>query len=493
MQIQKYFLTLQRNVKYNSLNMKDKMKRQNVFFAAALCGLMSLVSCTEEVMNEQLAKSNSQLSVVTRAGNEAVLALPVQLYIFNAASKCVAAQTIESGNSMTPVWLPEGVYSICAIGGADDTHYTLPSQETATPETGISLKENQALTDLMAFSTQVDLADGAQEELTITLGRQVLKLKDITIREVPEKYTSVSVQISKLYETLLVNGTPSGTNGSITVNLIQDQTNNTLWKLENEAYLLPSNGKPTITVSFKTGSETKSYVYTCKEVLPANYKLTIDGTYNSKQGVTISGTITGAVWSGEKTIALTFNEKDDNTTGEENTTTDDNNGGGNSGGGESGNGNGNENPSGGNENNNVTLPAVGSLYHTCYVFDVNSTTNTITVLAPERKNQIVTTNETQTSLSSKTTNELSTWSYDGITDWTLPNKSQLEAILNNNSNIISTLGINLRQGSGIGSTNYLFIDTDGKIKAMASNKDTSGVTINDASYILGVKSITITE
>lgn len=486
MQIQKYFLTLQRNVKYNSLNMKDKMKRQNVFFAAALCGLMSLVSCTEEVMNEQLAKSNSQLSVVTRAGNEAVLALPVQLYIFNAASKCVAAQTIESGNSMTPVWLPEGVYSICAIGGADDTHYTLPSQETATPETGISLKENQALTDLMAFSTQVDLADGAQEELTITLGRQVLKLKDITIREVPEKYTSVSVQISKLYETLLVNGTPSGTNGSITVNLIQDQTDNTLWKLENEAYLLPSNGKPTITVSFKTGSETKSYVYTCKEVLPANYKLTIDGTYNSKQGVTISGTITGAVWSGEKTIALTFNEKDDNTTGEENTT-DDNNGGG-----ESGNGNGNENPSGGNENNNVTLPAVGSLYHTCYVFDVNSMTNTIMVLAPYRKEDLVSTNESQESLSSKTSAELSTWTYDGITGFSLPNKSQLELILDKSDDINTKLHINLRVGVH-GSSTYLFIDTDESIKVMAPNKNTSGVTINNSTCILGVKSITITE
>lgn len=486
MQIQKYFLTLQRNVKYNSLNMKDKMKRQNVFFAAALCGLVSLVSCTEEVMNEQLAKPNSQLSVVTRAGNEAVLALPVQLYVFNAASKCVAAQTIESGTSMTPVWLPEGAYTICAIGGADDTHYSLPSQETATPETGISLKENQALTDLMAFSTQVDLADGAQEELNITLGRQVLKLKDITIREVPEKYTSVSVQISKLYETLLVNGTPSGTNGSITVNLIQDQTDNTLWKLENEAYLLPSNGKPTITVSFKTGSETKSYVYTCKEVLPANYKLTIDGTYNSKQGVTISGTITGAVWSGEKTIALTFNEKDDNTTGEENTTTDDNNGGGNS-----GNGNGNENPSGGNENNNVTLPAVGSLYHTCYVFDVNSTTNTITVLAPNRKEGLVTTSESQESLNSKTTAELSTWSHDGITGFSLPNKSQLELILNNINNINTKINLNLRVGSH-GTPNYLFIDTNNTIKPMALNKTTDGI-INDASCVLGVKSITITE
>ena len=391
------------------------MRRQNVFFAAALCGLMSLVSCTEEVMNEQLAKPNSQLSVVTRAGNEAVLALPVQLYIFNAASKCVAAQTIESGNSMTPVWLPEGAYSICAIGGADDTHYTLPSQETATPETGISLKENQALTDLMAFSTpQIDLADGAQEELTITLGRQVLKLKDITIREVPEKYTSVSVQISKLYETLLVNGTPSGTNGSITVNLIQDQTDNTLWKLENEAYLLPSNGKPTITVSFKTGSETKSYVYTCKEVLPANYKLTIDGTYNSKQGVTISGTIAGAVWSGEKTIALTFNEKDDNTTGEENTTTDDNNGGGNSG----------ENSGGGSTTNNddvndytvLNSLSVGDVYRGCYVLEKTATS--IKLLSATEGSGITS--------KSALTERINNWSVENVTaTWRIPTLEEI--------------------------------------------------------------------
>jgi hypothetical protein len=395
----------------NSFNMKDKMKRQSVFFAAAVCGLMTLASCAEEVMNEQTAEPNSRLCVETRSGSQEVLALPVQFYIFDASDKCVAAQTIESGTSMTPVWLPEGAYTICAIGGADDTSYTLPSQETATPETAISLKENQSLTDLMAFSTQVDLADGAQEDLSITLERQVLKLKGITIRDVPDTYTSVSVQISKLYETLLLNGTPSGSNGSITVNLTQNQTDNKLWELEDEAYLLPSNGKPTITVSFKTGSETKSYVYACKEELPANYKLTIDGTYNATQGVTISGTISGAVWSGEKTIALTFNERDDNTTGEE-STTDDNSGSG-------------ENSGGGSTTNNddvndytvLNSLSVGDVYQGCYVLE--KTAASIKLLSATEGNGITS--------KSALTERINNWSVENVTaTWRIPTLEEID-------------------------------------------------------------------
>ena len=419
LRIQKNLLPLQRNVKYNSFNMKDKMKRQNVFFAAAVCGLMALASCAEEVMNEQMAEPNSRLSVQTRTGSDVTLALPVHIYIFNAENSCVAAQTIESGNEMSPVVLTEGTYDIYAIGGADDTHYSLPSQQQASKSSEISLKEGQPLTDLMTASAHRELADGAQEELTIELQRQVLQLKSITVRDVPEAFTSVSVQVSKLYESLQLDGTPTGTNGSVTVNLTQNSEDNSLWELESTSYLLPSNGKPTITVSFSNGTETKSYVYACKEALPANYKLTIDGTYNSTQGVTISGTITGATWSGEKTISLTFNEKDDNTTGSETTDDTSSSGGGDT---PSGNEGGNGGESGNDVNDYTVLQSlnVGDVYHGCYVMEKTATSIKL-LSATEEKN-----------ITSKTalTEAIDNWNVNDVTaTWRIPTVDEAKAFI----------------------------------------------------------------
>jgi hypothetical protein len=73
-----------------SLTIKDNFMRTfNVFFMTALCGVLTLSSCSEEVMNPSMPEPDrGQLRVRTRGeGDEA---LQSRLYVFDDAGQCVA-------------------------------------------------------------------------------------------------------------------------------------------------------------------------------------------------------------------------------------------------------------------------------------------------------------------------------------------------------------------------------------------------------------------
>ena len=64
------------------------MNRIQFKIAAALCGMFALASCAEEVVNEEMPESNSQLSIATR-GDVSEIATPVNIYVFNSDNRCV--------------------------------------------------------------------------------------------------------------------------------------------------------------------------------------------------------------------------------------------------------------------------------------------------------------------------------------------------------------------------------------------------------------------
>ena len=74
-------------------------------------------------------------------------------------------------------------------------------------------------------------------------------------------------------------------------------------------FLLPPSSQPaSVSVSITVGGNTTTYTYSTTDQLEAGYKINILGTYTEAVGVSLTGTITGATWLGERTISFTFDE-----------------------------------------------------------------------------------------------------------------------------------------------------------------------------------------
>lgn len=349
---------------------KKKKNMKKTFMLIVAVAMMA--ACSKDVIDESPivgsspADTNSLLQVTTRGTNDAVVAYPVQVYVFQ-GDECKAVQTIGDARQTLNIALVEGTYSVYAIGGASSTDYNLPAKDNATTTTALTLKEGRTMTDLMAASATATLVDGGTNTVTLGLQRKVMLIQDITISQVPTAATAVSVTIAPLWQNLTVSGTYSGTSGSTTIALTK-QSDNRTWTASANAYLLPPSSQPaSISVNITIGSTTKTYTYSTSDELEAGYKINISGTYTEAVGVNLTGTITGATWLGERTISFDFDENGA-TAGGNNDNNNNNNGGG----------------TGGYDTS--WLPTVGSAYSGCTVLAATATgddTADLLLLAPE--------------------------------------------------------------------------------------------------------------
>ena len=353
---------------------------------------------------------NSMLQVRTRGGSlgdETTIAYPVQVFVFQ-GNDCKAVQTIGDEGQTLNIPLVEGTYSVYAVGGAGSTDYNLPTKDNATTTTALTLKEGRSLTDLMAASATATLVDGGTNTVTLGMTRKTMLIQDVTIKKIPTAATAVSVTIAPLWQALTVSGAFANAGQSQTIALTK-QADNRTWTLPSPfveglgVRLLPPSSQPaSVSVNITIGGTTKTYTYSTSDQLEAAYKINIDGTYTEAVGVNLTGTITGATWLGERTISFEFDENGSSTSGN-----NDNNGGGN---------NNNDNP-----NNQDNFPAAGDTYQGCYVLAVSvidANSAELTLLSP---------NERSVSSDSDANNALATLGVDGISDWSIPTKDQIDA------------------------------------------------------------------
>lgn len=354
--------------------------------------------------------TNSVLQVTTRGGggsNDATIAYPVQVYVFQ-GDDCKAVQTIGDEGQTLNIPLVEGTYSVYAVGGAGSTDYNLPTKDNATTTTALTLKEGRSLTYLMAASATATLVDGGTNTVTLGMTRKTMLIQDVTIKKIPTAATAVSVTIAPLWQALTVSGAFANAGQSQTIALTK-QADGRTWTLPSPfgegsgVRLLPPSSQPaSVSVNITIGGTTKTYTYSTSDQLEAAYKINIDGTYTEAVGVNLTGTITGATWLGERTISFEFDENGSSTSGN-----NDNNGGGN---------NNNDNP-----NNQENFPAAGDTYQGCYVLAVSvidANSAELTLLSP---------NERSVSSDSDANNALATLGVDGISDWSIPTKDQIDA------------------------------------------------------------------
>ena len=358
-----------------------------------------LTACEKSIVDEELQTPNATLQVTTRGTNDAVVAYPVQVYVFQ-GEECKAVQTIGDEGQTLNIALTEGTYSVYAIGGASSTDYNLPTKEDATTTTALTLKDGKALTDLMAATATATLVDGGTNTVTLGLARKVMMIQDIEIKKIPTAATAVSVTIAPLWQSLTVGGGFATATASTTIALAK-QSDGRTWKNTASAYLLPPGSQPaSVSVNITIGGATKTYTYSTSDQLEAGYKINIDGTYTEAVGVALTGTITGASWLGERTISFTFDENGANGT------------------------NGNNEPDPNNNTAATDYPAAGSTYQGCYVLaaDVadDGQSAELTLLSPSETVCVGT--------EAAVTAALTTLGTAAVSGWELPTKSQMQLV-----------------------------------------------------------------
>ena len=356
--------------------------------------------------------AKSVLQVRTRsggsAGGEATVAYPVTVYVFS-GEECRAVQTIGDEGQTLNIGLTEGTYSVYAVGGASSSDYVLPTTDDAVATSAIALREGHSHGDLMAAQATATLTDGGTNTVTLGMTRRTMLIQSVVVKKVPTAATAVSVTIAPLWQALTVGGTFSGVSGSQTIALTKQDDNRT-WLLPSllgegaGVRLLPPSSQPaSVSVNITIGGTTKTYTYSCSDQLEAGYKINIDGTYTEAVGVNLTGTITGATWLGERTISFEFDESGSSTSepSEPNEPSD---------------------PSDPSEPSS-DFPAVGDTYQGCYVLavtlDDGGQSAELTLLSPSE--QAATTAENADAA-------LATLGVDGISDWAVPTKTQMQLV-----------------------------------------------------------------
>ena len=435
--------------------------------ALAVLGLTAcekgLVEDIEDVGNEQV--KNSVLQVRTRSGgspDEATVAYPVTVYVF-AGEECRAAQTIGSEGQTLNIPLTEGTYSVYAIGGASNDDYVLLDVSEASMSAPIALREGHEHSDLMTASATVTLMDGEANTVTLGMERRTMLLQSVVLKKIPTAATAVSVSVAPLWQSLTVGCNYTGAGGSYSLNLVK-QSDGRTWQSTETAYLLPPSSSPaSISVRITTPSGTRSYTYSTSNELEAGYKISIEGTYTEAVGVTLSGTIIGAAWKGERTISFDFDESGSNTSGD----SPNNNGSGEG-----------------------DLPTVGTLYQGCYVLANNGTTATL--LSPNEVS--IGTGRAYLSddeVTETIANRISQTAVENISGWRLPTLAELNAIYSASE----TANALFEADGGTVLTNarkYLYTDADGNIlcRRLGSPEMSGDADFPSATYVRPVTIIT---
>lgn len=339
------------------------MKSLSIHVLAAISGFACFVSCAEQETDLPSVhqSSNNQLSIVThtREGDEASSSV-ASIYLFNGSNAFVRTlQTDADGSytsASTSVKLLADTYTLCALSSNDLSLFQLPETATATP-TSVITPVGETMGDLLMDTISVTIADGANEEVDMTLKRKVLELSTVTINQVPDDVTGVAVAISPLYSAIQLNGEYVDSNPtSCTITLTATSTSG-VWQATPQKLVFPSKGVPTITVTFTHDDEsTRSYTYTAANALSANNKYNISGTYTEPLGVTFNGSITLQPWVTDPT-AVDFEFDENNAT---------------------------DNPN----IEPVNIPVQGELYNDYYVVSVDGTKREAVLLSKTQKKDV---------------------------------------------------------------------------------------------------------
>lgn len=383
------------------------MKRL-IIVLSALFSVILFGACNSNELEEEIVDANTgTFTVRTRStGTEAKVSYPLVLYVFN-ASKCCAAQSVQSESENVVMSLPAGEYTIYAIGGVDNL--SLPEMANAQSASLLNLKSaEQAYGDLMAAQRNVSVVAGKSQDVNLQMERKVMQLDKVEMKNIPCGTEQVSIVISSLHSGIKIDGSYSDSKDySYELQLVM-QEDNTTWSATPSAFLLPSD-ETAVSVKMKVGETEKTFAYTGSDKFVANSHFTITATYQSQK---LDMKFTGAIWGEDKQID--FSLVDDN-------------------------------PNPGTSTGTQSF-TVGDFYKGCYVFEVDENKRIAKVLSsiekvPEptepKKTIELSTNAEITELLNSV---LASWTIEGLAvQWRVMNADEARILYDNYTTINAAL------------------------------------------------------
>jgi len=270
------------------------MKTLSTIFVTAMCGMLTLSSCSTEDVNNFTGPSTGSGTVGITTRGDTDTPLQTRLYIFNEAGLCIQLLAPDDHEQFVTTSLTTGTYDLYGMGSDNLSNFALPTIEDATPTTEITVAPGKQRSDLLIGHEQITLEDGDHENIDIQLTRKVTHVTSMTIHEVPSDVDLVSVSIYPMYQKLLLDGTLDDPTGTYTVNLTDLGSGD--WEAAPDEMILPSMKKPTITITFTKGETAKSYTYTAAQAINANTNVTLEGTFVGQKGIVLTATMTPQTW-----------------------------------------------------------------------------------------------------------------------------------------------------------------------------------------------------
>lgn len=275
------------------------MKRHGLIAATLLfSGLLS--SCFEQAAdNESAIESNkqTQLKVTTRA-MQGEVSYPVQIYAYDAVGNLAGQQTITADGQNISLQLGTGRYHLTAISG--ESAYIAPkNHDTQSAQISIPT-DGYAQQALMLGGADVTLGE-APAEVNLILTYRVAELA-MTLTDLPQDVTNVTVSASTQYSSIDMAGMPSGkSTATLSCQKVDD-----VWQSPT-AYLLPGAGQTTtLTLTLSRAEGQTSYSYELGEALESAVPYRIEGHYVESTAPYITGVLTVEGWQQERTLTFDF-------------------------------------------------------------------------------------------------------------------------------------------------------------------------------------------
>lgn len=409
---------------------------------AFMAGLLAACSSDNEYSTTPSGIYNT-LTVSASSSTEEVT-FPITIAAYDDDGNIAQQQEITTTTTPATLSLEKGSYTITASCGDKD------------------FSKGYTTSDPLIMGVK-DIELKANTETGLTMSYRVAKV-NISLSDLEQDVTAVSVTISSLYSTINDIGELSGTI-SPTIPCTQDSDGK--WKT-GTFYTLPGTGSNTqIIVTKHFADETKQYTVTIDEPLKAGNIYNLNGRYDDTHATyKLNVTLTFEGWQETVNKDFTFDDNGGTTTNPSEPSDD------------------NDSPS------TEDIPSEASIWNGHVVALVEG--NTITLLSKKEWDV--------TSGASLPTDEINAYSEDSYTGWTIPTEEQGKAIANRyhtaNDQILdinNVLDANGFTKLNVGTKDIRYICANGE-KAFSFRQISSTVGSTSTSYdyrIRLVKTVTI--
>ena len=375
---------------------------KNICFLALFAVLMC-AACTKSDVLGKTNTSGEKLktamlrmkSTVMATSTEKPVPTPIHVYVFDTNNSCVAMQTLKGEGEAYQIELVLGSYDVYALAGAEASKYNLPTQETASLTSEITLKDveaNHAALEAGRSANKVNITEDNEANCNIELKNLFAQL-NVKLTQMPTSTSSITVKLSNLTSKILLNGTLTGTDGEATVSCAYDEGTKT-WSAQ-PTLIFPgmenSKAKITVKITDKASKETTINVTGSKcPKSNAPYNLTL----RYEKG-TISGNISSSDWDEpiEEEIGISPDEGDENEEDNDDPKT----------------------PSDSETLDLTTMPTEGSIWNDCLVLSVdnmneNKTSADLVLMSTQEWENVARTNAAVAAIAD-------TFSVKGLSGW----------------------------------------------------------------------------